>query len=62
MKTDEEAAMDAVLEDMGQVARKAKASRYAPKPAAVAVEVESPAEDAGESLSDEDFEKLLANE
>lgn len=60
-KSDEEVAMESVLEDMGRAARKAKASKYE-KPKLMAVEVETPAEDASETLSDEDFEKLLANE
>jgi hypothetical protein len=60
-KSDDELAMDSVIEDMGKAARKSKASKYE-KPKLMAAEPESPAEDAGETLSDEDLEKLLANE
>lgn len=31
-KSDEEMALDAVIDDMGQAARAAKAKKYAPKP------------------------------
>lgn len=59
---DMEAAMRAVVEDMGAAVRKSKGRRYAPKEKAPEAKPEAPAEDTSDMPSAGELEAMLTGE
>lgn len=59
---DNDAAMKAVLDDMGRHARSAKSKRYAPKPQPQAAAPVVEAAPEGNSMGEEDFRRLLESQ